>query len=46
MADDRPAYAGTCFLELHLAACDPRAGAAAAVIGSGTLMAVAPEGAN
>lgn len=37
-----PAYTGTCFLELHLAADDPRACAAAAVIGSGTLMAVAP----
>ena len=37
-----PAYTGTCFLELHLAADDPRARAAAAVIGSGTLMAVVP----
>lgn len=42
VTDARPAYAGTCFLELHLAADDPRADAAAAVIGSGTLMAVAP----
>ncbi len=42
VTDVWPAYAGTCFLELHLAADDSRADAAAAVIGSGTLMAVAP----
>ena len=42
LSDARPAYTGTCFLELHLAADEPRARAAAAVIGSGTLMAVAP----
>ena len=42
VTDARPVYADTCFLELQLAAGDPRAGAAAAVIGSGTLMAVAP----
>jgi 2-polyprenyl-6-methoxyphenol hydroxylase-like FAD-dependent oxidoreductase len=42
LTDTRPAYTGTSFLELHLAADDPRAHAAAAVIGSGTLMAVAP----
>ena len=42
LSDARPAYTGTCFLELHLAADDPRAGAAAAVIGSGTLTAVEP----
>ncbi len=42
VTDACPMYTGTCFLELDLAADDPRAGAAAAVIGSGTLMAVAP----
>jgi 2-polyprenyl-6-methoxyphenol hydroxylase-like FAD-dependent oxidoreductase len=42
VTDARPTYTGTCFLELDLAADDPRADAAAAVIGSGTLMAVAP----
>jgi len=38
----RPGYTGTCFIETHLSAGDPRAVEAAAVIGSGTLMAVAP----
>lgn len=42
LTDATPVYTGTCFLELHLAADDPRARSAAAVIGSGTLMAVAP----
>jgi 2-polyprenyl-6-methoxyphenol hydroxylase-like FAD-dependent oxidoreductase len=42
ITDVRPTYAGTSFLELHLAPDDPLAHAAAAVIGSGTLMAVAP----
>lgn len=42
LSDARPTYSGTCFLELQLAAEDPRATIAAAVIGSGTLMAVAP----
>lgn len=42
VTDARPAYTGTCFLELKLGAHDPRAHAAAAVIGSGTLMALAP----
>ncbi len=37
----RPRYTGTCFIETHLSAGDPRAAKAAAVIGSGTLMAVA-----
>jgi 2-polyprenyl-6-methoxyphenol hydroxylase-like FAD-dependent oxidoreductase len=37
-----PAYTGTSFIELHLAPDDPRVPAAAALIGSGTLMAVAP----
>lgn len=41
VTDTRPTYTGTCFLELHLAADDPRASAAAKVIGTGTLMAVA-----
>lgn len=38
----RPSYTGISFVELHLARDDPRAHAAAAVIGSGTLMAVTP----
>lgn len=38
----RPGYTGTCFIETHLSAGDPRAAKAAALIGSGTLMAVAP----
>lgn len=42
LSDARPIYSGSCFLELQLAANDPRAKTAAAVIGSGTLMAVAP----
>jgi len=42
VTDARPAYTGTCFLELHLDANDPRAASAAAVIGAGTLIAVAP----
>jgi 2-polyprenyl-6-methoxyphenol hydroxylase-like FAD-dependent oxidoreductase len=42
VTDARPVYTGTCFLELHFDADDPRAASAAAVIGSGTLMAVAP----
>lgn len=42
VTDARPEYTGTCFLELHVDADDRRAAAAAAVIGSGTLMAVAP----
>lgn len=39
LTDARPAYTGTCFLELHFDAEKPRARAAAAVISSGTLMA-------
>ena len=42
VTDARPVYTGTCFLELRFDADDPRAAPAAAVIGSGTLMAVAP----
>ena len=42
LTDARPVYTGTCFLELHFDADEPRARDAAAVIGSGTLMAVAP----
>ncbi len=42
LTDSRPTYSGISFVELHLAPDDPRAHAAAAVIGSGTLMAVAP----
>lgn len=42
LTDAQPIYSGICFLELHLHANDPRAAAATAVIGSGTLMAVAP----
>jgi 2-polyprenyl-6-methoxyphenol hydroxylase-like FAD-dependent oxidoreductase len=43
LTDAIPTFTGTCFLKLHLAADDPRARAAATVIGSGTLMAVAPD---
>jgi 2-polyprenyl-6-methoxyphenol hydroxylase-like FAD-dependent oxidoreductase len=42
LSNVRPGYTGTCFIETHLSANDPRATSAAAVIGSGTLMAVAP----
>lgn len=42
VTDASPVHSGTCFLELDLDADDPRAHAAAAVIGAGTLMAVAP----
>lgn len=42
LTNNRPSYTGTSFLELHLASDDPRAPDAAAVIGSGTLMAVTP----
>lgn len=42
LSDVQPGYTGTCFIETHLAANDPRASPAAAMIGSGTLMAVAP----
>ncbi len=42
LSEVRPEYTGTCFFQSHLPASDPRAVPAAAVIGSGTLMAVAP----
>ncbi|MEH3121706.1 MAG: FAD-dependent monooxygenase [Sphingomonas phyllosphaerae] len=42
ITDVRPEYVGISFVELHLAPDDPQAHAAAAVIGSGTLMAAAP----
>ena len=42
LSNVRPGYTGTCFIETHLSADDPRAAAAATAIGSGTLMAVAP----
>ena len=42
LSDVRPGYTGICFIETHLAAGDPRATAAGALIGQGTLMAVAP----
>lgn len=42
LSDLRPGYTGTCTIEAHLPADDPRAAPAAAVIGSGTLIAVAP----
>ncbi|WP_242136884.1 NAD(P)/FAD-dependent oxidoreductase [Sphingomonas sp. TREG-RG-20F-R18-01] len=42
LSDVRPGYTGTCFIETHLSADDPRAVPAGAMIGSGTLMAVAP----
>ena len=42
LSDVLPGYTGTCFIETHLSANGPRAEAAAAVIGNGTLMAVTP----
>lgn len=42
VTDVRPSYTGVSFVELHLARDNPQAHAAAAVIGSGTLMAVTP----
>jgi 2-polyprenyl-6-methoxyphenol hydroxylase-like FAD-dependent oxidoreductase len=42
VTDARPVYAGTCFLELQLAADNSSVETAAAVVGLGTLMAVAP----
>lgn len=42
LSDVQPGYTGTCFIETYLSADDPRAAPAAAMIGSGTLMAVAP----
>lgn len=38
----KPEYTGTSFIETHLSADDPRSAANAAMIGTGTLMAVAP----
>ena len=38
----KPVYSGTCFIEIALAAGDARYAASVAVIGTGTLMAVAP----
>lgn len=38
----KPEYTGTCFIETHLSADDPRSAANAEIIGTGTLMAVAP----
>ena len=42
LSDVRPGYTGTCFIETHLSASDPRTASASVAIGSGTLMAVAP----
>ena len=42
LSDMQPVYTGTVFIELRLAASDPRAMAAGMAIGSGTLMAVEP----
>ena len=42
LSDAQPAYSGTCFIEIALAADDVRHAASAAAIGPGTLMAVAP----
>jgi len=42
LTDARPVYTGVSFIELQWPADDSRASAAAAVIGPGTLMAVAP----
>lgn len=42
VSDAQPIYSGTCFIEIALAADDPRYEASVASIGTGTLMAVAP----
>ena len=42
VSDARPAYSGTCFIEIALAAGDVRHAASVAAIGTGTLMAAAP----
>ena len=42
LSDAKPAYSGTCFIEIALAAGDPRHQASVAAVGTGTLMAVAP----
>lgn len=42
LIDAKPAYSGTCFIEVGLAAGDSRHAASIAAIGTGTLMAVAP----
>lgn len=42
LTDAKPAYSGTCFIEIGLAANDERYAASIAAIGTGTLMAVAP----
>ncbi len=42
LSDARPAYSGTCFIEIALAAGDMRHAASVAAIGTGTLMAAAP----
>ncbi len=42
LSDAKPAYSGTCFIEIALAAGDVRHAASVAAIGTGTLMAAAP----
>jgi 2-polyprenyl-6-methoxyphenol hydroxylase-like FAD-dependent oxidoreductase len=42
LSDIKPAYAGTCFIEIALPRGDPRHEASIDAIGNGTLMAVAP----
>ena len=42
LSQTKPEYTGTCFIETHLSADDQRSVANAAMIGTGTLMAVAP----
>ncbi|MBZ9814600.1 FAD-dependent oxidoreductase [Mesorhizobium sp. CA7] len=42
LSQTKPEYSGTCFIETHLSADDPRSVANAEIIGTGTLMAVAP----
>lgn len=42
LSNARPVYSGTCFIEIALAASDPRHAASMKAIGTGTLMAVAP----
>lgn len=42
LSQSKPEYTGTCFVETHLSADHPCNAASAEVIGTGTLMAVAP----
>jgi len=42
LSDAKPAYSGTCFIEIALLRHDPRYATSVAAIGTGTLMAIAP----